>query len=240
MVIFHSFLHLAVTLFLFTGGGEAVESQNLLKSTTKDGIYPVYKAEECKSDEECLDPNSICQFTGEDDSRTSKCICNEFYKIQSNSNVLKCTRLTCSTNKDCSINGYCGATGVCWPKCISDLECMDRDTCNIESGTCYRKCSKDEDCSDSRANICDQSAGICQKECDPTDGDVCELPELCDSSGFCHLRCMKETDCKSTEYCDAVTNFCLQIKCLNDSYCGSNQFCDTDSGVCKAKSDSLK
>jgi hypothetical protein len=209
----------------------------------------------CKWDEDCSDPNSICQ-DADPPSQSGECVCNEFYEILSSSphpslpispnpkigNIdLKCKRRTCHSTKSCPLSAFCSSKGICWPKCEDDLECNNNngETCDLSRGICLRKCSTDEDCSGSEAKICEGE--ICrfleEDGCDPSFGESCNQLyefELCDSSG-CYSRCSRDADCKLNEYCDSSTNFCLRIQCSNDSTCAKDQYCDADSKECKLK-----
>jgi hypothetical protein len=153
---------------------------------------------QCNSDEDCSDPNSICEPA----DLTTKCICNEFYEEKSRSpfssiSFIECTRRTCKSTRDCSETAYCGVDRICWPKCSDDMECSEGENCEIASGICSRKCAFDTDCFDSRVSFCDASSGICRFKCDPENEPGCQaIPVLCDSIG-CHSRCGRNQTVKS-------------------------------------------
>jgi len=192
---------------------------------------------QCNSDEDCIDPNSICDYSS---SRPfPRCTCNEFHEetfpLQGESNLfIVCKRRSCTSSKDCSLGAYC-KRNVCWPRCSDDAECLEEtnQTCDMTSGICSQKCSVDSDCKDLRESYCDTLNGMCRVKCDPDNEEGCQtIPVLCDSSyGACHSRCFEESECKANEYCDSQTNFCFKMKCTEDVECAVDQYCSKNNSA---------
>lgn len=81
------------------------------------------------------------------------------------------------------VDGSCVKKGASAPKCETDLDCADHQTCYLSDGHCYSNCNVDMDCGDGAGCY----RHVCRNSCDTKAG--CDKGQFCKTidgeNGYC-------------------------------------------------------
>lgn len=185
-------------------------------------IYECDNAQDCDSDEICVDGD--CVIEESECQRNRDCAASE---VCMNGECVGEDIESCSFNSDCTDEALC-IDGMCRDYCTTDAACGSDEVCR--GGVCSPRpdaeCTTGNDCGNGDFICVDgQCRDQCSRNADCAAGTEC-LAGYCE---FVDIECRTNADCGDDQAC--IDGGCF-FTCRASCSCPEGMLCDDDAGVC--------